>query len=137
MKKLLLSSIVLLLFSCSILIFQVSCQKEALADTKNTTQLNKIAYTKSDTAGVSEIWTSNNDGTNQQKVNISLPANYYIRQSVTVSNNGTLLIFPVETAILNSGVDAGYIYSCNLDGSNLKRIIGDGSKSEIYTVDSY
>ena len=60
MKKLLLSSIILLLFSSSILIFQVSCQKEAKADTNNITQQNKIIYIKAILASnENEIWTAN------------------------------------------------------------------------------
>jgi hypothetical protein len=50
MKKILLGTIALTAFSCSIILFQISCKKSADAATPTTsigiTQQNKIIYTK-------------------------------------------------------------------------------------------
>ena len=47
MKKILLSSIVLTAFSASIVIFQISCQKTAIAQSLDSTQiLNKTLLAK-------------------------------------------------------------------------------------------
>jgi hypothetical protein len=73
MKKLLLSSIVLFLFSASIMMFQVSCQKDANARINELHNKTKLIYTKS-SSGKAEIWIANIDGTNPTKVPISLPS---------------------------------------------------------------
>jgi Tol biopolymer transport system component len=126
MKKLLLSSIILLLFSCSILIFQVSCQKEAKANTNNITQQNKIIYIKAlPSAGdQNEIWTANIDGTNQQRVAINFPANYALEDdggSITLTPDNQKIIFAMSVNSIRQ------VYSCNIDGSNLTKIIEDGA----------
>ncbi|MBL0079228.1 MAG: hypothetical protein IPP53_08940 [Bacteroidetes bacterium] len=122
MKKLLLSSIVLLLFSCSILIFEVSCQKEAKADTNYITQQNKIVYLKEFPIenGQDEIWTANIDGTNQKRYSINFPANYELdaeNGNITLTPDNQKIIFALDVNRV-----AG-IYSCNIDGSNLVKII--------------
>ncbi|MCB0509036.1 MAG: hypothetical protein KDD21_12135 [Bacteroidetes bacterium] len=125
MKKLLLSSIILLLFSSSILIFQVSCQKEAKADTNNITQQNKIIYIKAILASnENEIWTANIDGTNQQRVAINFPANYELEDdggSITLTPDNQKIIFAMSVNNVRQ------VYSCNIDGSNLTKIIEDGA----------
>ncbi len=152
MKKLLLSTVVLLLFSLSLLIFQISCKKEAIAEESNyllppattstlggiivgnglnidtggtlslksspTVQHDKLVYIK---RNVKEIWTANYDGTNQQKLNIGLPPETRPLQ-LSVSPDGQTLIF-----IVNTATDLTAIYSCNIDGTELKEII-DGSE---------
>ncbi|WEK20019.1 MAG: hypothetical protein P0Y49_02480 [Candidatus Pedobacter colombiensis] len=159
MKKLLLSSAVLLLFSVSMLLFQISCKKEvsaqsniytlspastsklggiivgnglsvtsdgtlSVSSTSNSSRLNKIIYTKRPSNSSSnEFWSANYDGTNQKKINISLPTNLTLGDNVELSPDGLLLIFQVYD---NKG--KAHIYSCNVDGSNVKLII-DGSSS--------
>jgi len=78
MKKLLYSSIVLLLFSFSIILFQVSCQKDAIAKNENNTSVqNKFFYAvlTSNTSNTSnwQYWIANTDGSNHQPITISLP----------------------------------------------------------------
>lgn len=110
MKKLLLSSITLLLFACSILIFQVSCQKETIAQTNTgSTPKNKIIFVKIQ-RGVSElpneIWTANIDGTEQQKINISIPTGKTIDpDNVEITNDGSKIILELWDNIANSTSD--------------------------------
>jgi len=129
MKKLLLSSMVLFLFSTSIMMFQVSCQKNANAKINVTTQQNKIIYTKSG-SGTDEIWIANLDGTNQTKVPIVLPSNLKLGNAqATITPDGTKIIFQArEVSISNTG----YLYTCNTNGSDLVKIIGDGTTGTLY-----
>lgn len=131
MKKLLLSSIILLLFSSSMLLFQISCQKQANART-NDTAANKIAYSKYDGSSIGEIWTANLDGTNQQKVNVTLPSNT-IAISMSVSKDGTKIIFSTES---DDSSKEG-IYTCNIDGTNLSKIINAPSSGWVGYVSAY
>lgn len=134
MKKLLLSSLVLLLFSLSILIFQISCQKDANAKINNTTGLDKIVFVKTTTARKIEIWTANIDGTNQQQVNVSLPAGKEIQfNDVDITSDGSKVIFGVTDSLIS----ANDIYTCNIDGTNLVRIIGNTTPEEFYESVKY
>jgi hypothetical protein len=161
MKKLLLGSLVLLLFSASIIIFNISCNKESDAQTTNyvlppatssslggiivgnglsinsngvlsvtsgsgtgsgsLNQLNKIIFTKK-----REIWSANYDGTNQSKINILMPSGYTIvgDGSVKLSPDGKKLFFSASKSIDLTW----HIFSCNIDGSDVKLII-DGTSS--------
>ena len=130
MKKLLLGSVSLLIFSLSIAIFQISCKKDATAQTTNTglTQLNKILYTKYINAtSLVELWTANYDGTNQQKINISLPAGQTPDGTSRLSPDGTKVFFGVRI----SGTSV-IIYSANLDGSDLTSIINGSTTNTEY-----
>jgi len=133
MRKLLLSSIVLLIFSASVFLFQVSCQKEAKAQTPAN---NKIVYVKSyqveiGTKPVYELWIAKADGTNQQKVNITLPSDYEKEISNPVfSPDGTQILFNaywigIKPEGYTDPLNGVNILSCNLDGSNVRTIIGN------------
>lgn len=131
MKKLLMGSIVLTVFSTSMLLFQVSCKKDANAQTSGTTglaQLNKIIY-RAYYNNVSDIYTSNYDGSNRTKVNIILPAGVTITNGY--SQDFILKLSPDGKTIFFSGVTSSStypepvnIYSCNIDGSNVNKITG-------------
>ena len=128
MKKLLMGSIALTFFSVSILIFQFSCKKDATAQQTTSTeggnQLGLILYTKyfmtpsGTPRKAKEIWISNIDGTNPRKVPIIITGE--VIGEVKLSPNGKSIIFETEL-ILNYHKSA--IYSCSIDGSNLKRIL--------------
>ncbi len=162
MKKLLLSSAVLTLFSISIAIFQISCQKDATAQTTSytlppattttlggvivgngltvtsngtlsvtssgATQLNKIIFTKlnSTIPQKFEIWTANYDGTNQTKLNITMPSGYQCAGDgeVKMSPDGQKIFF----TSLQFSNSTTHIFSCNADGTNLTKIV-DGSSA--------
>jgi tricorn protease-like protein len=132
MKKIILSSIVLLIFSISIAVFQVSCQKDATANTNsdnNTTgtQQNKIIYLKRIIeTGTNEIWTSNYDGSDQKKLNVVLSGMTPWRINISPDGqNIFIIVFPLGA--LEGKTD---IYTCKTDGNNLKKII-DGSDSGV------
>ncbi|MDQ0110524.1 Tol biopolymer transport system component [Chitinophaga terrae (ex Kim and Jung 2007)] len=126
MKKLLLGSIVLLGFNLVIILTQMSCKKEAMAQADNTSNssnsakpLNLILYAKKSGA---EIWLANIDGSNQRKVPV--PNDIHVSES-RLSADGKTVIFEgwYDTPNKNAG-----IYSCSLDGSNLKKLINDNNE---------
>lgn len=131
MKKLLLSSIILFLFSASILLFQISCQKEANAKVNNT-DANKIVFSKNNGSGAGEIWIANFDGSNQQRVDVSLPTNT-VAVSLSVSRDGSKIFFSTES---DDYIKEG-IYTCNIDGSNLTKIINGPSLGWVGYVCAY
>lgn len=127
MKKLLLSSLTLFLFATSIILFQISCKKEATADTANTNQTGIILFTKSTGFGSTfahEIWTAAYDGSRQSKVNFTIPSHiqYPIELDAHLSPDG-------KTIFITFHGDG--IYSCDIDGRNMKKIINEGSIEDV------
>lgn len=138
MKKLLMSSLVLTVFSISMLLFQLSCKKDATAQTtpSGVTQRNIIAYTKNIRSGsitsntfTSEIWLANIDGTNQRKIPISVPLARGV-QDAKLTPDGNSIIFTASFTI-PSGYSYLNIYSCSMDGNNVKKLV-DGSYTDFY-----
>ncbi len=99
-KKIFLSTVILLGFSLSILIFQTSCKKEATADSKNTT--------KSENLGILLIQKRD---VNNIIVNINVSEDI---EEAQLSPDGKTIVFS-----LHPSVD---IYKCSIDGSNLVKI---------------
>lgn len=124
MKKLILSSTVLLFFSISIMIFQISCQKEADADTNeiSATLLNKVIYTKY-RSHVAEIWVCNYNGTGAAKINVILPNGVVFSDGMTpvMSPDGKKIFFSAGPPYTQGGMPTisvnGDLYSCNVDGT--------------------
>lgn len=121
MKKLLLGSVFLTLFAISMTLFQASCQKDATANEtpSGVIQQNKIIYSKriSKDNWDREIWTANYDGSNQKKLNIAFPKGVDVMY-MSISPDGQKLFFSSS-----NGNPGTAIYTCNIDGSNLTKII--------------
>lgn len=126
MKKLSFASVILTCFSLSIILVQFSCSKNTDAQAPNNpglTQLNKLVYFAENNTGFGgDIWIANYDGSNQTKVNITIPSGYVITSYARLSPDGKTLFFVGE----NKSTEEDNIYSCNIDGSNVKEIV-DGS----------
>jgi len=127
MKKILMGSVVLTALSLSIIAFQMSCSKSANAQTSGTTsltQLNLVLYSKdipyNANGGTNRsFWTSNLDGSNQKQIPISgIPENEL--ESANLTPDGKTVVFEVSDSITNKTV----LYSCSIDGTNLKKIVG-------------
>lgn len=131
MKKILLSSIILFLFSVSIVLFQISCKKEAVADVAvggtSPSNLGVILYTKRSVSSTTELWTANYNGTNQKKININLGTGKSIETGF-LSPDGKLVFVVLQEKLSNNDIVIN-TYSCQPDGSNLKRILGDENNS--------
>ena len=125
MKKLLLSSVVLLTFAVSLLIFNVSCKKEAKAQSSQPIiQQGKIFFIKS-VSNEEQIWTANYDGTNQQEINLTLPTGTSIDGISSISPDRKTIF----VAVADGSTDD--IYTCNVDGSNLKKILSNTGSNVI------
>jgi hypothetical protein len=170
MKKILIGSIVLTLFSASTILLQISCQKGFNAQTtvytlppatnstlggvivgsgltvgstgvlslSNSTgiQQNLIIFVrrKPTSPFIYEIWASNYDGSKQNIINISLPVGFSISEegrSPKLSPDGKTLFFHVANATYS------YIYSCNIDGSNVKKVVDGASYENISLGGAY
>lgn len=169
MKNLLLGSITLTIFSISIVLFQLSCTKDTIAQntsyvlppatnsslggiivgnglniTSNGTlsvtttgtggsQKNKLIIEKTikstGTTSPVEVWTANYDGSNQTKINIVLPAGYFNDGGTKISPDGNKLFLNLADA---AGIN--YVYSCNIDGSNLTRIVTENANESFIGV---
>lgn len=133
MKKLFLGSVALTMFSISILIFQISCNKESTAQPATNQSLNKILYSKLYTVSGTEIieyWTSNTDGSNATKIPITPPSGLEIgANGGSLTPDGTKLIF----TIYDPSNNRNFVYSCSLNGSNLTKL-ADGISGQYYQV---
>lgn len=137
MKKVLLSTIVLTAFSCSLILFQLSCKKVAVAADQTSTstpQVGKLIYSKLVTPASSnayyELWTANYDGTNQQKISITLPAGVSMSGAAKLSPDHKTLFFGAYT--FKSGViTKSALYACNIDGTNPHEIVS-GTQNESF-----
>ncbi len=121
MKKLILSSITLLMFASSILIFEISCKKNLEAAPVMATQQNKIFFVKN-TNNVPGIWTSNYDGTNATNLNVILSGAQVDGLASISPDAKTLFFFAVNFS--KGPNEDGYkgIWACNMDGSNAHQV---------------
>lgn len=130
MKKLLLGTIVLLAFNAAIIITQMSCKKEAQAESPTPggpalKQLNVVLYSKitSGTNRVYEYWMTNLDTGQKRKIPVTLPDGKFPGDEATLTPDGLTLIFDTSIKGTDGSTKDGGIYSCKLDGSNLKMIV--------------
>lgn len=127
MKQLLMASLVLLIFSISLLIVQSSCSKSGAQNTPtNITQLGKIVYAKNYLTPNVEIWTANYDGSNATQVPLTLPSNIKIDVnasyfSLKISPDGQTIFFSAYDETLTNYSPT--IYSCSISGTNLTEVI--------------
>jgi hypothetical protein len=127
MKKLALGAIVLLAFNGAIILTQMSCQKEASAQSGGTTESNLVLFYK---VNSQEIWLSNIDGSNQHRIPITLPSGLKPGEG-RLTSNGKSVVFEAFTE--STGENAG-IYTCLINGSNVKVVV-DKSNEEILLQD--
>jgi Tol biopolymer transport system component len=139
MKKLLMGSLILTCFAFSIIAIQISCQKAVVAQSNvtNSSQIGKILFVKNvgnvaGTAYTIEIWTANYDGSNATKVNIVLPNGIAFddNETLSMSPNGQKIFFTAgirdPRSSLANTITITDLYSCNVDGSSVTKIIDKG-----------
>lgn len=139
MKKLLLGSISLCLFSLSMILFQMSCKKAAVAQaSSSSTPINKIVYYKY-TASIDalQIYTAKYDGTAQTLVNISLPTGVEFDDDTLpkLSPDGTKVFFTSLTPGVS--INNRDIYVANIDGTNLTKIVDASGNDEVLLGGAY
>jgi hypothetical protein len=137
MKRLLLGSVILLIFSCSILIFQLSCKKDVIAQTTGN-NVNKILFFKRPLGNYDlqfEHWIANYDGSNATQIFLNLPG--WRINDVQLSADGTKLFFTGTDSTTLLTTQASEIFSSNVDGSNIQQITHDnvaGKSTLIWNV---
>jgi hypothetical protein len=110
--------------------------KISVAPNSNTNkQYNKIVYLVgyegSYANEFAEIWIANYDGTGKSKLNVSIqgdPSSIKITDP-RISPDGSMIFFTANAWIPGSSTYNWSIYSCNLDGSNIKKVIDGGAQS--------
>jgi|SRR5579859_1250695 len=136
MKKIIYSTIVLTCFSLSIILFQLSCQKDAVSKSATGQTQSKFLYTiyaGGAPSGQLQYWTANLDGTNPQQIPIPLPSGLRLVGNGILTADGQTLIFSVS----NTAVNVTYIYSISVTGTNLKKLyenLSEFEESEILTI---
>ncbi|MBL0883216.1 MAG: hypothetical protein IBJ16_07735 [Chitinophagaceae bacterium] len=136
MKKILQGALVLFTFALAVLLFQISCRKQVLAEPTGA-QMNKILYFLGvpPSVGPNELWMANYDGTNPTKINIVLPANITVggEQGLSLSPDGKTIFFIGREQI--GFVTKHHVYRCKVDGSNAERIIeGKETSRALYYI---
>lgn len=128
MKKLLLSSLILFLVSVSAIVFQLSCSKvaEAQSTPESFKPKNRIIYFTHSGSGNFEFWSANYDGTGKAKINISIPSGLEMDGCI-VSIDGTKIFYLMQQPSQNRS----FIYSSNIDGTNLIKLFDSPSNSSV------
>lgn len=127
MKNIFKGSVVLMIFSLAVVLFNISCGKESVAQTTTTTSspqnLGILVFSKSGDKAY-EFWTSKYDGTNQTKIMISsIPATAeIIKNTIKLTPDGKKFFFQMNP---NPSTSSDAIYSCNADGSGLAKLVDD------------
>ena len=101
----------------------------------STQPLNLMLYSVMDFENndAVEIWTATIDGNNRKKIPITLPQGFFINDDAKLNPDRKSITF---SAYSNSGMNTTtHVYKCNLDGSNLTRLIdGTNSVNKGYTI---
>ncbi|WP_028298476.1 TolB family protein [Olivibacter sitiensis] len=131
MKKFFLGSIALIVFALSIILFQLSCKKEAETVTSTQQQIGKILYIKSVSSRY-EIWIANYDGSNPTRINYALPGDtgeiHNFDFYPQLSPDGKTVFISISGG---GNVEEG-IYSCNVDGTNMRKVMNSGYLRSVY-----
>jgi hypothetical protein len=145
MKKLLMGSVVLLVFSLSLLTFQLSCTKVSLAKGQDGSDNNDggkgklVLYVDINTQAQSQarsFWLMNSNGTNRHRVNIVFPSQEYNLNNGRLVENASHIIFSATK--INETEQIDIMYKCNIDGTGLTELFRGGSYVTQYDVsDSY
>lgn len=136
MKKLLLGTLVLLAFNAAIIITQMSCKKEAQAETPvvRPSLVLYITYAKNaDNTPTGEIWACLLDGTNKKKLNITLPENIRIGDRASLTLDQRTVVFDTYEIVSTNPYKAkdGGIYTCSTSGGTAQKIV-DGNAVDNY-----
>jgi hypothetical protein len=93
--------------------------------TLSTKNLDVLVFSKEDDK-YNEFWTANIDGTNQKKVTIALPSKgFFPKETIKISPDGKKFFF-IANPDEATAQDA--LYSCNVDGSGLTKLIDKAVK---------
>jgi hypothetical protein len=132
MKKILMAAVVLLCFALALTLTQISCSKSSAQTTGSTTPtpIGLVLYEANNIGTVSgtdsvTYYLCNYDGSNNHQINITgLPSGYLLNNGAKLSPDGKTLFFVAysQTIQNNFAISQSFLYSANIDGSNLKQL---------------
>jgi hypothetical protein len=95
-----------------------------------TSVLNLIVYYKEVSANVFEVWTAKYDGTNQTKINISLPANTEFHDDTPpqLSPDGAKVFYTLN----NTVTFTQSLYTANINGTGSVKILDNVILGSVY-----
>lgn len=145
MKKFFLGSVAILVFSLSIIVFQMSCTKTAIAgdddddDCNGGNSISNILFVINpyhpETPLPEELWIMDSNGNGKRKINVQLPSGERIEKAKFVDKGTKILIQIVLTTEPYSTI--WKFYKCNLNGSGLVKIYESRPFETHYLEDSY
>ena len=96
-------------------------------------QLNKILFRKI-FVDHTEIWIADYDGNSAKRIPIILPSGIVFSDDVQpmISNDWTKIFF-TATSIMDKF--KGDLYSCSIDGSNVRKIVDRGETTDTIILD--
>jgi hypothetical protein len=133
MKKLLITSATLFLFSASILMFQISCSKDANAGNSGGSGImsqGKVLILKSSAQGSSQFATIDKNGI-ETIITPNLPAPYsYISKNRYTTDGNTIYFVAIGANVTSS------LFTCDINGSNVKNLNKDitGYAGDVITI---
>lgn len=125
MKKLLKSSLILIFFAISSVLFQISCSEESIAKSNEIVQ-NKFLYSNYSNNNW-EIWIGDVATGVSYKIPIVLPSGTILLRQAILSQDMQIIVFGAQSTSIPH---KNYIYSSNLDGSNVKKLVELSSSNE-------
>jgi hypothetical protein len=155
MRKLLLSAITLFLFSASIFVFQVSCQKDAVAENNQINEDGFILLEKEsqeivryqlDSAGNNNpiyeyrqrLYKMKYDGTNLTEINLNLPSNYkYIGDAYLNPQQNKLVFRAITTDALTNPNYTSAIFISDINGNNVVKIKEETASQKYQPIGAY
>ncbi len=130
MKKLLITSATLFLFSASIFMFQISCSKDANAGNSGGSGINsisKIIYYGGNTPNnPSKIYIKNADGTGTTTIiSPSLPSGFDIYAGdLDIHSDGTYIYFSARK-LSSQGTTERFLFRCDMNGLNSTQLTSE------------
>ncbi|MCK6617223.1 MAG: hypothetical protein L6Q51_06240 [Cyclobacteriaceae bacterium] len=126
MKRIIQTALVLTVFALTLILFQISCNDEAIANPSGSNQIkNRLLYYKvNHNTDVTELYTIKLDGTDKKSIPLMLPAGLKIRLEgldAAITPDGKSLIFVAKDV-----TNKWHIYSVGIDGTGLNKIV-DGT----------
>ena len=149
MRKFFYASVILLLFAIAIAVTEISCQKTIAQSNNNenasgimliskaepqinvsyTINTDSSVETHTNTYAPTDYFIANIDGSDIKQIPINLPGNIYVASvgsGAKLSDDGKTLVFYAADIpnyqLTNAPYYPVYVYSCSVDGSNLKKL---------------
>ena len=134
MKKIVLSSLALFLFSASIFMFQLSCSKDANAGGSggagSTSLASKILYK---IRNQNTICIKNADGSGSATfINVQIPSGFKFDDSDenSIQSDGSFIYFTLS----NTTMSEYFVFRCDMTGGNVKQLSYESNIIEMVTI---